>query len=67
MPSNNGTETISNEKQVVVLDQKPSPLQPDSKPGEQSKIRRQRCLVISTVIVLASYRGLDSAIPRHNG
>jgi multidrug resistance efflux pump len=52
MPHNNGTQTISNEKQVAVLDQYASPLQPDSKPGKQSKIRRKRILIISAVVVL---------------
>jgi multidrug resistance efflux pump len=52
MPNNNGTQTISNEKQVAVLDQYASPLQPDSKPGKQSKIRRERILIISAVMVL---------------
>jgi multidrug resistance efflux pump len=52
MPNNNGTQTISNEKQVAVLDQYASPLQPDSKPGKQSKIRREGILIISAVMVL---------------
>jgi hypothetical protein len=34
MPNNNGTETISNERQVAVMDQNASPLQSDSKPGK---------------------------------
>jgi multidrug resistance efflux pump len=52
MPNNNGTQTISNEKQVAVVDQYASPLQPDSKHGKQSRILRNRILVISAVIVL---------------
>ncbi len=52
MPNNNGTQTISNEKQVAVVDQNASHLQPDSKPNKQSKIRRKRIRVISAVIVL---------------
>ena len=55
MPHNNGTQTISNEEQVAVVDQNASPLQSDSKPGKQSKILRKRILVISaaTVLVIA--------------
>jgi multidrug resistance efflux pump len=52
MPNNNGTETIWNEKQVAVVDQNVSPLQPDSEAGKQSKIHRERILVILIVIVL---------------
>jgi membrane fusion protein (multidrug efflux system) len=52
MPKNNGTQTISNEKQVVVVDQNASHSQSDSKPGKQSRIRRERILAISAVIVL---------------
>jgi multidrug resistance efflux pump len=52
MPNNNGTQTISNEGQVAVADQNARPLQSDSKPGKQSKIRRNRILVISALIVL---------------
>ena len=52
MPNNNGAQTISNEKQVAVLDQYASPLQPDSKPGKQSKIRRERLRIILAVMVL---------------
>jgi multidrug resistance efflux pump len=52
MPNNNGTQTISNEKQVAVVDQYASPLQPDSKHGKQSRILRNRILVISAVIAL---------------
>jgi len=52
MPTNNGTQTISSEKQVAVVDQNASPLQSDLKPGKQSKIRRKRILVISAAIVL---------------
>jgi multidrug resistance efflux pump len=52
MPNNNGTQTIWNEEQVAFVDQNASPLQPDSKPGKQSKIRRKRILIISAVVVL---------------
>jgi multidrug resistance efflux pump len=52
MPNSNGTQTISNEKQVAVVDQFASPLQPVSKPDKQSKIRRKLILVISALIVL---------------
>ena len=52
MPNNNGTQTISNEELVAVVDQNTSPLQSDSKPGKQSKIRRKRIVMISAVIVL---------------
>jgi multidrug resistance efflux pump len=52
MPNNNGTQTISNEKQFAVVDQNASPLKPDSKPVKQSKFRRKRTLVISAVIRL---------------
>jgi multidrug resistance efflux pump len=52
MPHKNGTQTISNEKQVAVVDQNASPLQSDSKRGKQSKIPRKRILVISAGIVL---------------
>jgi multidrug resistance efflux pump len=52
MPNSNGTPTISNEKQVAVMDQFASPLQPVSKPDKQSKIRRKLILVISALIVL---------------
>jgi multidrug resistance efflux pump len=52
MPNRNGTQTISNEKQVAVVDQFASPLQPVSKPDKQSKIRRKLVLVISALIVL---------------
>jgi multidrug resistance efflux pump len=53
MPNNNGTQTISDENQVAVVDQHASPLQSDSKPDKQSKIRGKRILVISVVIALA--------------
>jgi multidrug resistance efflux pump len=52
MPNNNGTQIISSEKQVAVVDQNASPLQSDSRAGEPSKIRRKRILVIPIVIVL---------------
>jgi multidrug resistance efflux pump len=52
MPNNNGTQTISNEKQVAVVHQNPSPLQSVSKPDKQSKIRRKRILANSAVMVL---------------
>jgi multidrug resistance efflux pump len=52
MANNNGTQTISNEEHVAVVEQNASPLQSDSKPGKQSKSRRKRILVISAVIVL---------------
>jgi membrane fusion protein (multidrug efflux system) len=52
MPNNNGTETISNERQVAVMDQDPSALQSDSKPGKQSKIRRKRILIFAALIVV---------------
>jgi len=52
MPNSNGTQTISNEKQVAVMDQFAGPLQPVSKPDKQSKIRRKLILVISALIVL---------------
>jgi len=57
MPNKNGTQTILNENQVAVVDHNASPLQSDSKPGKQSKIRRKRILVISAVIVLVSAGG----------
>ena len=57
MPNRNGTQTILNENQVAVVDHNASPLQSDSKPGKQSKIRRKRILVISAVIVLVSAGG----------
>jgi multidrug resistance efflux pump len=52
MPNSNGTQTISNEKQVAVMDQFAGPLQPVSKPDKQSKIRRKLILLISALIVL---------------
>jgi|SRR5580704_6925433 multidrug resistance efflux pump len=52
MPSDNGTQTISNEKQVAVVDQNANPLQSNSKPDKPSKIHGKRILVISAVIVL---------------
>jgi membrane fusion protein (multidrug efflux system) len=52
MPNNNGTQTISNEKHVAVVDQDASPLQSDSKPGKESKTRRKRIPAISAVMVL---------------
>jgi multidrug resistance efflux pump len=52
MPNNNGTQTISNEQQVAVVNQNASASLSDSKPGKQSKIRRKRIPVISAVIVL---------------
>ena len=52
MPNNNGTETISNERQFAVMDQNASAWQSDSKPGKQSKIRRKRILIIAAVIVV---------------
>ncbi len=52
MPNNSGTQTISNEKQVAVVDQNASPSQSEPKPGKQLKIRRQRILVISAVMVV---------------
>jgi multidrug resistance efflux pump len=52
MLNSNGTPTISNEKQVAVMDQFASPLQPVSKPDKQSKIRRKLILLISALIVL---------------
>jgi membrane fusion protein, multidrug efflux system len=51
-PNNNGTQSIWNEKQVVVADQDATPTESDSKAGEQSKNRRTRILVISTVIAV---------------
>jgi multidrug resistance efflux pump len=57
MPNKNGTQTILNENQVAVVDHNASPLQSDSKPGKQSKIRRKGILVISAVIVLVSAGG----------
>jgi multidrug resistance efflux pump len=49
---NNGTQTISNEKQVDGMDQNASPMQSDSKPGKQLKTRRKRFLIIAAVIVV---------------
>ena len=63
MPNNNGTQTIASEKQVAVVDQNAGPSQSDSKAGEQSKIRRNRILVVSTAIVLviaAAYFGWNA-------
>jgi multidrug resistance efflux pump len=57
MPNNNGTQTIWNEAQVAFVDLNASPLQPDSKPSKQSKIRRKRILVISAVIALVIVGG----------
>jgi multidrug resistance efflux pump len=57
MPNNNGAQTISHEKPVVVVDLNASPLQSDSKPHEQSKIRHKRILVISAVILLVIVGG----------
>jgi len=57
MPNKNGTQTILNENRFAVVDHNASPLQSDSKPGKQSKIRRKRILVISAVIVLVSAGG----------
>src|ERR1700735_3762866 len=57
MPNKNGTQTISNENQVAVVDHNASPLQSDSKPGKQSKIRRKRILAISAVVVLVIVGG----------
>jgi membrane fusion protein (multidrug efflux system) len=52
MPNNNGTETISNERQFAVMDQNASAWQSDSKPGKQSKIRRKRILIFAALIVV---------------
>ena len=52
MPNNNGTETISSETTVAVVDHNANPLQSESKLAKQSKIRRKRIVVISAVIVL---------------
>lgn len=53
MPNKNGTQTISNENQVAVVDHNASPLQSsESKPGKESRIHRKRILVILAVVVL---------------
>ena len=52
MPNNNGTETISNERQFAVMDQNASAWRSDSKPGKQSKIRRKRILIFAALIVV---------------
>jgi len=57
MPNNNGTQTISYKEQVAVVDLNASPLQSDSKPSKQSKIRRKRILVISAVIAFVIVGG----------
>jgi membrane fusion protein, multidrug efflux system len=57
MPNNNGTQTISYEEQVAVVDLNASPLQSHSNPSKQSKIRRKRILVFSAVIALVIVGG----------
>ena len=52
MPNNNGTETISSEKTVAVVDHNASPLQSESKPGKQLRICRKRFLIIAAVMVV---------------
>ena len=53
MPNKNGTQTISNENQVAVVDHNASPLQSsESKPGKEPRIHRKRILVILAVVVL---------------
>jgi hypothetical protein len=37
MPNNNGSQTLSSEKQVAVVDHNATLLQSESKPGKQSK------------------------------
>lgn len=53
MPSKNGTQTISTEKQFAVVYQNTSPLQSISKSDKQSKIPGKKILAISTVVALA--------------
>jgi multidrug resistance efflux pump len=57
MPNNNGAQTISYEKPVVVVDRYAGPLPPDSKPGKELKIRQKRISVISAVIILVILGG----------
>ena len=52
MPNKNGTQTISNENQVAVVDHNASPLHSESKPGKESRIHGKRVLVILAVVVL---------------
>jgi len=52
MPNKNGTQTISNENQVAVVDHNASPLHSESKSGKGSRIHRKRILVILAVVVL---------------
>ena len=52
MPNKNGTQTISNENQVAVVDHNASPLHSESKSGKGSRIHRKRIHVILAVVVL---------------
>jgi multidrug resistance efflux pump len=52
MLNKNGTQTISNENQVAVVDHNASPLHSESKPGKESRIHGERVLVILAVVVL---------------
>jgi multidrug resistance efflux pump len=52
MLNKNGTQTISNENQVAVVDHNASPLHSESKPGKESRIHGKRVLVILAVVVL---------------
>jgi multidrug resistance efflux pump len=52
MPNKNGTQTISNENQVAVVEHNASPLHSESKPGKESRIHGKRIQVILAVVVL---------------
>jgi multidrug resistance efflux pump len=52
MLNKNGTQIISNENQVAVVDHNASPLHSESKPGKESRIHGKRVLVILAVVVL---------------
>jgi multidrug resistance efflux pump len=52
MLNKNGTQTISNENQVAVVDHNASPLHSESKPGKESRIHGKRVLVILALVVL---------------
>jgi len=52
MPNKNGTQTISNENQVAVVDHNASPLHSESKPAKESRIHGKRIQVILAAVVL---------------
>jgi multidrug resistance efflux pump len=57
MPHKNGTQTISNENQVVVGHHNGSPLHSESKPGKALRIHRKRILVIILAVVVLVIAG----------